>query len=71
MPITRFMFQGWTWRFAIARELRALDRTSFLLPDEEALQLTTTPAETLAARLGLSIPETVVHHDIVASVQKS
>lgn len=57
--------------FVIARELRALDRTSFLLPDEEALQLTTKPAETLAARLGLSIPETVVHHGIVASVQKS
>lgn len=57
--------------FAIARELRAMDRTSFLLPDGEALRLTTKPAEKLAERLGLSIPETAVHHDIVASVQQS
>ena len=57
--------------FAIARELRAMDRTSFLLPDEEALRLTAKPAGKLAERLGLSIPETAVHHDIVASVQQS
>lgn len=57
--------------FAIARELRTLDHTSFLLPDEEALRLTTKPAAMLAERLGLCIPETFVHQDIVASAHKS